>query len=139
MLSTTSQYALRALACLARSPHGDAMLGRELSAEAQVPGNYLSKIMLTMRNAGLVQATRGAGGGYRLANDPGAIRLIDVVALFEGDGARPECVLGNNICSDRTACAAHARWRSVRQQYLEFLEGTTIGDIAGLMSEKPSR
>jgi len=54
MLSTTSQYAIRALSCLARMQHGDAVLGRDLAKQASVPGNYLSKIMLVMRNAGLV-------------------------------------------------------------------------------------
>ena len=81
MLSTTSQYAIRALSHLARMQHGEAVLGRDLAERASVPVNYLSKIMLVMRNAGLVQATRGAGGGYRLARPAAAIRLIDIEHL----------------------------------------------------------
>jgi Rrf2 family protein len=136
MLSMTSQYALRALSTLAQN--GDGMLGRRLSQEASVPSNYLSKIMLAMRDAGFVHATRGAKGGYRLARAAEEIRLIEVVALFEKESARPECVLGNGICSDRSACAAHQRWGGIRSRYIEFLESTTISDISA-PSSRPKR
>ena len=129
MLSTTSQYAIRALCCLARMQFGELALGRDLSRDASVPNNYLSKIMLVMRNAGLVQATRGAGGGYRLAKPAASIRLIDVVSLFEPAVAESECVLGNQPCSDVNPCGAHIRWQQVRTQLVEFLNQTTIAEL----------
>lgn len=105
------------------------MLGRDLSRDAAVPANYLSKIMLTLRDAGFVQATRGAGGGYRLARNPGSIHLVEVVALFDSDATQLACVLGTGPCSDRASCAAHNRWKEVRQTYVQFLEGTTLADL----------
>ena len=62
MLSTTSEYALRALACLAGQPQGTDQLGRDLAKAAEIPANYLSKILLALRNAELVDTTRGSGG-----------------------------------------------------------------------------
>ena len=53
MLTITSQYALRALTHLARQA-GEPVLGRDLAQSGEVPANYLSKVMLTLRNAGLV-------------------------------------------------------------------------------------
>jgi len=131
MLSTTSQYAIRALSCLARMQHGDAVLGRDLAQQASVPGNYLSKIMLVMRNAGLVQATRGAGGGYRLARPASTIRLIDIVSLFDSSAAQLECVLGGGPCNDAHPCSAHEHWKQVRTRYVEFLEKVTLGQLEG--------
>src|SRR5690349_4716071 len=64
MLSTTSEYALRALTRLAAAPDGESMLGRDLAEQAGIPANYLSKIMWTLGNAGLIDATRGNHGGY---------------------------------------------------------------------------
>lgn len=134
MLSTTSQYALRALTHLARQPQGSSMLGRNLAKQAQIPGKYLSKIMTVLRNAGLIAANRGTGGGYSLSRPADAIHLIDVVELFEGDAARPECLLAHNKrCSEKNACSAHKAWRDVRNYYLRFLEKTTLTDI----SEEP--
>lgn len=130
MLSVTSQHALRALTLLARQPYGSAALGRELSESAGVPSNYLSKIMLTLRNAGLVDATRGAGGGYRLARNASELKLAEVVELFEGSTFRSECILGEGICSDAHGCSAHPLWGSVRTSYLKFLEDTSIADLA---------
>src|SRR5438309_7478785 len=82
MLSITSQYALRALSHLARQTEG-AVLGRDLAQSVEIPANYLSKVLLVLRNAGLVDTTRGSGGGYRLRRPANEVRLIDVVELFE--------------------------------------------------------
>jgi Rrf2 family protein len=130
MLSTTSQYAIRALGCLARMQSGETVLGRKLSEQASVPPNYLSKIMLVMRNAGLVEATRGAGGGYRLGRPPSAIRLLDIVSLFDSSVNQLECVLGVGVCNDEVPCPAHTRWKHVRNQFVGFLEGTTLAELA---------
>ena len=43
------------------SPTGTALLGRDLAKAAEIPANYLSKILLTLRNAELVDTTRGSG------------------------------------------------------------------------------
>jgi Rrf2 family transcriptional regulator, iron-sulfur cluster assembly transcription factor len=130
MLSATSEYALRALAQLAQLSRGDALLGRELAKSAGVPQHYLAKIMLSLRNAGLVLATRGAGGGYMLLRPADAIHLIDVISLFEGPSRWPHCLLrGDHKCSGDEACAAHAHWAKVRDGYLEFLEHTTLYDL----------
>lgn len=133
MLSATSEYALRALAHLARLSRGKVMLGRELAGHTGIPPKYLSKVMLALRNAGLVVATRGTGGGYMLLRPADAIHLIDVVQLFEGPAHWPRCLLRpNRECSDKNACTAHAHWGNVRRGYLDFLEKTTLNDISVL-------
>lgn len=107
------------------------MLGRHLAREANVPLQYLPKIMLMLRHAGLVAATRGRKGGYCLLRPAGEIPLRDVVEIFEGPADRPECLLGENReCSDARPCSAHAPWKRLRDAYLEFLVGTTISDLA---------
>ncbi len=113
------------------------MLGRDLSRAAQVPPDYLSKIMLTIRNAGLVNAVRGAGGGYRLARAPEAINLIEVVKLFDPNYAKSICFLGLGECADTTDCPAHDRWNEICKKQMEFLQQTTLRDIAGAPSLHP--
>jgi len=130
MISTTAQYALRALAKLADLDPGTSMLGRELAKEATIPANYLSKILLALRNAGLLATSRGSGGGYRLAKGPEQIHLIDVVEVFDAPGAKPACLLGEGECTDDDACSAHHAWKEVRAAYIRFLESTTLADIS---------
>jgi Rrf2 family iron-sulfur cluster assembly transcriptional regulator len=81
MLSTTSQYALRALAHLA-AQSGKALLGRDLAESVAIPANYLSKVLLTLRNAGLVTTARGSGGGYRLGKPADEIYMVELPFLF---------------------------------------------------------
>lgn len=132
MLSTTSQYALRALSHLA-AQFGEAVLGRDLAEAVEIPANYLSKVLVTLRNAGLVATARGSGGGYRLGKPAEEIHLIDVVQLFEEiSPTKPACFLGRTrACSEVTPCSAHSSWRDLQGAYLSFLASTPLSAIAG--------
>lgn len=130
MLTTTSKHALRALTVLAAQAPGKPMLGHDLARTANVASFYLARIMLTLRRAGIVQTSRGNGGGYWLAVPPEKLPLMDVVRLFEGDWLQTECLLGcAHACSDESPCSAHAGWRAVKAAVLAYLENTTLADI----------
>jgi Rrf2 family iron-sulfur cluster assembly transcriptional regulator len=131
MLTTTSEHALRALAHLAQLPEGSSMLGRELAEQADIPANYLSKILWTLGIAGIINATRGNGGGYRLKRNAAEVRLFEIVELFDRDSARMACLLGGGKeCDPGDPCTAHDAWRGVRTAYLDFLNTTTLADIS---------
>lgn len=131
MLSTTSEYALRALTYLASKPKGTPVLGRDLAEHCDIPANYLSKILLALRNAGMINAVRGSGGGYSMGRAAEKIHLIDVVELFEGPRAKPECFLGHHKkCSDANPCTAHQAWRDIRNAYVHLLVTTTLASIS---------
>lgn len=132
MLSTTAEYALRAMVQLARhGEEGETMLGRDLAELSRVPRNYLSKILLTLKKAGLVSASRGAGGGYGLRKPSELILLVDIVELFDHERAHPRCLLDfDRECADHLACSAHEKWKEVRTAYTEFIRTTTLAEIA---------
>ena len=132
MLSITSQYALRALAHLARQS-GDAVLGRDLAQSVEIPANYLSKVLLTLRHAGLVDTIRGSGGGYRLGRPANEIYLIDVMELFEEvSRTKSSCFLSRTRpCSETKPCTAHSTWKGLQEAYLGFLVSTPLSAIAG--------
>lgn len=131
MFSTTTEYALRALALMAQLPEDEAVLGRDLAERADIPANYLSKILWTLGGAKIIDATRGSRGGYRLHRKATEIHLAEVVELFDKGKAKPSCLLvGGEVCSDLNPCSAHHLWRDVRMAYCNFLESTTIADIS---------
>ncbi len=132
MLSTTSTYAVRALACLARAAPGAALRGRDLARRAAVPPHYLAKLLLDLKRAGIVDATRGAGGGYRLARAPEEIRLGEVVALFDGPLEADHCLLGDGRrCDPARPCALHDDWSDLTGHFRGFLATTTLEQLAG--------
>jgi Rrf2 family iron-sulfur cluster assembly transcriptional regulator len=131
LISTTAQYALRALVEFARSPSDEALLGRELAERTGIAKDYLAKILATLRNGQILSASPGIGGGYRLAKAPNAIALLDVVRLIDGEHSLPQCLLDReHPCSDDDPCPAHLLWSEVRGRYLAFLETTTIAAIS---------
>jgi Rrf2 family protein len=132
IFSTSSSHALRALAWLAEHEGEDAMLGRELARKVKVPAHYLSKVLATLARAGVLRASRGVRGGYRLARPARRIRLIEVVEPFEGQRTRRTCVLHpGKACEERGHCSAHRHWQKVGDSYVRFLEKTTLADIQG--------
>lgn len=132
IFSASATHALRAVASLAENEGDGAMLGRDLARKVKVPGDYLAKVLSKLSRAGVVTASRGVKGGYRLARRADRIRLIDVVLPFEGQRAKPGCLLRpSRPCRSSGACSAHSAWGGVKKTYVEFLERTTVEDIKG--------
>src|SRR5512136_3285516 len=106
--SASTTHALRATAWLAAHDGGEAVLGRDLARELKIPPDYLSKVLATLARSGVLKAARGAKGGYRLARAPERIRLVQVVAPFEGSRVRSACLLRpDRPCRGSAACTAH--------------------------------
>jgi Rrf2 family protein len=134
IFSASATHALRAVAALAANEGDAPVLGRELARKVKVPADYLAKVLATLVRAGVVTASRGVKGGYRLARPAARIRLVEVVLPFEGQRARPGCLLRPaRPCRDSSACSAHGSWGAVKKTSSVFLERTTVEDIKGGM------
>lgn len=85
-LSAKTEYGCLAMLHLAQQHgHGEPVQIRKVAAEHDIPWRFLVQILLELKRAGLVISTRGAAGGYRLANAPAEISLCDVITALEGD------------------------------------------------------
>lgn len=66
----------------------------EVAARYRVSAHHLAKVLRTLGRAGVLEAVRGARGGYRFAANAKRLTLLDVIELFEEIGAarhaRPE-------------------------------------------------
>lgn len=131
MLSATAQYALRALGCLAIQGSEEVVLGRDLAERTAVPPSYLSKILLTLKRAGLVEATRGTGGGYRLSRPAEEISLWEIVDPVDNVGRLDECIMGLSKCSEQNPCTMHDWWKRVREDYVSMLRQTSLAEVTG--------
>lgn len=126
-LTQTAQYALRTVLRLAQDANGRHTV-EQLAEELDVPRNYLAKTLHLLARAGVVEGTRGKHGGFRLSRAARRITLGEVVAPFEEVGQR-RCLLGEPTCSDRTACAAHARWKAISDSTAAFFARTTVAEL----------
>ena len=130
IFSASTTHALRATAWLAAHGGDEAILGRDLARKLKIPPDYLSKVLATLARSGVLTASRGVKGGYRLARSPERIKLMEVVTPVEGKRVRGGCLLRpDRPCRDSAACSAHTSWGDVNEAYREFLEKTTVADI----------
>ena len=129
ILSQTAEYALRAVLHLARQPEDRLARVEQVAAALEIPRNYLSKILHGLARAGILESARGKTGGFRLGIPADRLALIRVVAEFDEVSRRGQCLLGNPVCSDRTACAAHARWKRTADSVATFFRETTVADL----------
>ncbi len=129
MLSSTAEYAVKAVLYLAT--HADARPVRvgEVADALGIPRNYLSKILHELARAGVLTSLRGKHGGFQLAVPPGELSLFTVVSHFDHISESRSCLLGRPQCSDRHACAAHWRWKALSEQIGAFFSETTVADL----------
>ncbi len=80
-----TRLALYAVLQLAAEPQRQ-FAAADIAERFGVSVNHLSKVLRTLGRAGLVEALRGAGGGYRFRGNPKRVTLLDVIQLFEEVG-----------------------------------------------------
>lgn len=129
MLNQTAEYALRAVVHMAGLDPDVRVQASELARVLDVPANYLSKILHQLATNGVLESQRGRHGGFRLARPADRLTLEVVVRPFGAVAARNTCVLGQSVCSDRTACAAHERWKPIKEATNAFLRETTVAQL----------
>ena len=95
-----------------------------------IPGQYLTQILGALVRAGLLQATAGRSGGYRLARPPGEITLLDVVEAVEGDVTLARCVLRGGPCDWETVCPLHDEWGKAQRAVRTQLRRTTFARLS---------
>ena len=129
MLSKTTEYALRAVATIARAGGRKPVLARDIAIDGDIPTKYLSKILRDLVRAGGLHSSRGIGGGFRLRRRAETLKLSEVVDPFEDVLAARRCPFGKNKCSDEDPCTMHEKWRPVAEAFRILMEQTTVADI----------
>ncbi|TYO99390.1 BadM/Rrf2 family transcriptional regulator [Geothermobacter ehrlichii] len=81
-LHKASLFALYAVLELARDPERQ-LSATDIAEQYGISTHHLAKVLRTLVRAGLVQAVRGVGGGYRFTGVPNRTTLLDVISLFE--------------------------------------------------------
>lgn len=77
-----SLFALYAVLELASDPERQ-LSATDIADAYGISSHHLAKILRTLVRSGLVQAVRGAGGGYRFTGVVNRTTLLDVIELFE--------------------------------------------------------
>lgn len=133
MLSQTTEYALRAMSCLAYMPDG-LVSTAQLAEVTLVPMNYLAKVLQSLAKAELITGRRGVGGGYQLAKPASEITMLDVINAIDPIERIHECPLKLENHSGRL-CPLHTRLDQAASSLIDRFGGITLHDM---LSEDPT-
>ena len=131
-LTTRATYSIKALLDLAMLGSGQMASVRAIAQRQGIPAPYLEKLLIELRQAGLVCSQRGAQGGYRLARAP---RRIPISAILAAVGESLDPLPAERAGAQQEGSAdgldwvTEALWRRIAQRVEQVLEETTLEDL----------
>jgi Rrf2 family protein len=132
LFTRKTDYALVALAGLARRNHGDAS-ARDLADELGLPLPVLRNILKLLTHNGLLVSSRGPSGGYRLAKPPPQITLAQVIEVIEGPVQLVRCCATTGAdeaeCGLLDSCLIKGNVRKVHESLMDFLNRVTLAQL----------
>lgn len=128
-LASYTDYTLRVLMYCAQHRERRVTIA-ELARTHVLSKNHLMKIVNDLARHGLLDTTRGRGGGIRLLHEPAAIGIGAVVRWCESDFRMVECFdESSNTCSLSPACRLKKLFQRALAAYLHELDGATLADL----------
>ncbi len=126
--------------------HQRAVRRKDIGAREGFSQDYLEQILIRLREAKIVQALRGPGGGYRLARPLIDHGLGGHGRLRRPAGICPRLELNEPQCGRHTHCSARQVWQRLNRivqaemkaiTIADILDGATDLDVTGLDDSQP--
>ena len=120
------------MCAVARHCGGAARLNATLLAEETgVPLPTVQKLVSRLSSAGLIESSRGTGGGFRLSRPPLAINLAEIIEAIEGPIALTACVEhGAGDCKAEETCRVRPHWNVVNGAVRGALANVSLASLA---------
>lgn len=136
-ISKGVEWAVHAAVMLIALPEGRGLKAEALARYHEVPTAYMAKQLQALSKAGIVQSSRGAHGGYRLAKPATEISLWDITAAIEGFAPAFRCteIRQNGPCGlkrkdCKSPCQIAAAFAVAERAFRDSLKTVTLADLA---------
>ena len=136
LFSKKCEYALQAILLMAVSEHITVYSAEEISKKLSIPKEFISKILQSLTESGLIESKKGKSGGFKLAKQPSEIKLIDIVKAIDGLESFNNCVLGFPNCSDINPCPLHDKWGELRLKTYNMLSEENLEHFREITLQK---
>jgi Rrf2 family protein len=127
--SKKCEHGLQAILFMATKDIECVCPAEEISNKLNIPKEFISKILQSLTESGIVESKKGKFGGFKLAKHPSKIKLIDIVEAIDGLESFNTCVLGFPECSSKNPCPVHDQWGDLRVKAYEMLSSETIDKL----------
>jgi FeS assembly SUF system regulator len=113
---------------------------RDLSEETGLPLPTVSKLLKQLSKQGLLQAHRGAHGGYTLTREPESISAVDVIEALDGPIAITDCVADpdHSDCDIVGSCRVRPHWERITETVRTALSAITLANLSSPIMDLPS-
>lgn len=134
-LQKASSFALYAVLELAGNPTSQ-LSGTEIAGKYGISAHHLAKVLRDLGRAGIVEAARGVGGGYRLAANAKRLTLLDIIQIFEPIGSQNAAEEDPELATD-AGCALRMVLDELDDHALATFRSITISTMLKLMARRP--
>ena len=135
-LSSRARYAVTAMLDVAVHGNQRPVCLNEIAERQELSRAYLEQLFSGLRRHGLVDSTRGPGGGYTLRREPAAISIAEVIQAVDEDIDVTGC-RGNGDAAPR--CVTYELWEELNDQVEGFLAGVHLGTLCERAAARAAR
>lgn len=128
LLNREVDYAVRAMVLMTRANKPTVSVA-QMQEGVGVNRPFLRKILQKLHKAGLLQASKGKGGGFSAAKAPENIRLSDLIAALQGPVKLNDCFFRKKLCRNHGTCLLRRRIGEVEARLAEEMERITLKDL----------
>lgn len=139
IVSTKGRYALRVMIDLAEHIDEGYIPLQTIAKRQGISEKYLESILAVLSKAGLLDAVRGKGGGYRLSKPAKEYTAFEVLSLTEGTLAPVTCLERGQQCENAVNCRTLPLWQGLDQVIAAYLCSYTLADLTREEKPQPKR
>lgn len=129
-ITRQADYALRAMVYLARLDPNESAATKKIAEAQRIPPSFLAKIISQLSIAKLINTSRGAHGGVKLARPSAEISLLQVIEAIDGPIELNECTIDPGKCDNAENCPLHDIWQETQDQLVAKLRDTRFDKYA---------
>lgn len=129
-MGSRGTYGILALEELVRVWHAKTPVQvKEIAQRKMIPEEFLGQIMISLKQADIVRANRGPGGGYYLTRSPEEIHLDDVLRVLNGSADYPEDSLRKYARDSVAARRLLETWEKALEAMRQTFNEMTLADL----------
>ena len=130
-ISTRGRYAVRMMQDIASQGTESFCPLKDIAQRQGISVKYLEQIARELTRAGVLETSRGHGGGYRIHGSAADYTVYTILCIAE-DSMTPVACMDDpeNRCPRKDACPTLPLWEGLERVTREYLQGYTIADLA---------
>ena len=128
-LTTKGRFAVTAMIDVALNGRTGPVNLSSIHQRQRISLSYLEQLFGKLRRQGLVESTRGPGGGYSLGRQASAISVAEIILSIEDEAELKNRVQRPDAPGAVHRCSTDELWESVNRRAVEFLESITLQSL----------